>query len=103
MKLRTFLKEMSLPTVDNQQEAMRYIEAAYMAATKGPADQDVTGGLHAAATWLQQQPNVGTDPTLVNLAKKAKIAKQKLDADRAKFSPNQARNTTVKNVERTWG
>ena len=94
---------MALPTVGNQQEATKYIEAAYMAATKGPMDQDVMGGLHAAATWLQQQPNVGTDPIMINLAKKAKIAKQKLDADRSKFSPNQARNTTVKNVERTWG
>ena len=103
MKLRNFLREMALPTVGNQQEATKYIEAAYMAATKGPMDQDVMGGLHAAATWLQQQPNVGTDPIMINLSKKAKIAKQKLDADRSKFSPNQARNTTVKNVERTWG
>jgi hypothetical protein len=96
MKLRDFLGEMSLPTVDNLQQATNYIQRAYEASVHGPANQDVMGGLHAAAEWLKQQPNLGTDPAMIQLAKKAKIAKQKLDASRAPLAKQQPQFSTVR-------
>ena len=94
MKLRQFLKEMSMPNVVNLDQATNAITMAYNAAMKGPVNQDVAGALNSAAQWLQQQPNLGSDSNLQNLAKKAKIAQQKLAAARAPLSPNQPQNTT---------
>ena len=99
MKLKDFLKEMSLPTVDNLGQANNYIQRAYEASMKGPVNQDVVGGLDAAAAWLQQQPNLGTDPSMIQLAKKAKIAKQKLSTARAPLSPNQPQFTTQRTTD----
>jgi len=103
MKLKDFLKEMSLPTVDNIQQATSYIQRAFEVSAKGPANQDVIGGLHAAAEWLKQQPNLASDPTMIQLAKKAKLAQQKLSATRAPLSTTQPQFTTVKNVNKSWG
>ena len=102
MKLKDFLKEMSMPSVDNLGQATQYIQRAYEAAMKGPVNQDVAGGLNAAAEWLQQQPNLASDPTMIQLAKKAKVAKQKLSMARAPLSTNQPQFTTNRPTD-TYG
>ena len=83
-----------MPNVVNLDQATNAITMAYNAAMKGPVNQDVLGALNAAAQWLQQQPNLGSDANMIQLAKKAKIAQQKLAAARAPLSPNQPQNTT---------
>ena len=83
-----------MPNVVNLDQATNAITMAYNAAMKGPVNQDVLGALNAAAQWLQQQPNLGSDANMIQLAKKAKIAQQKLSLSRAPLSPNQPQFTT---------
>ena len=96
MKLRDFLKEMTMPLVNDVSQATNYINTAYQAANGPNANQDVLGGLQASMQWLQQQPGLGKDSNLMMLAKKAKAAKAKLDAVRKPLATQQAQFTNVK-------
>jgi hypothetical protein len=102
MKLKEFLQEMSIPVIDNIQQATETIQRAYEAAMKGPVNQDVMGGLQASLEWLQQQPGLGNDANLQTLQKKALAAKRKLDAARKPLASQEANFTSVKN-KASWG
>ena len=102
MKLKEFLQEMSIPVIDNIQQATETIQRAYEAAMKGPANQDVVGGLDASLQWLQQQPGLGSDANLQTLQKKALAAKRKLDSSRATKSTAQTQFTTMRGTS-NWG
>jgi hypothetical protein len=102
MKLKDFLNEMGTPLVDNIQQATETIQRAYEAAMKGPANQDVMGGLTAAMDWLKQQPSLGNDNNLKILQQKALAARKKLMATRSPLASQEANFTTQKNPS-SWG
>lgn len=102
MKLKDFLlKEMSLPNVDNEEQATKQIEQAYQYSMKGPWNADIYGGLQASLQWLMKQSNLGTSPSLNNLKTKALAAKKKLNTLRTTQSTAQPQMTTTKGE--AWG
>jgi hypothetical protein len=93
MKLKQFL-EMTLPMVNNVQQATTQIQSAYdTAVVKKQPNADVKGGVEEALRWLQMQPNVAQYQDLV---RKGTATLKAINTNRGTLSQAQAQNTNVK-------
>jgi enolase len=93
MKLETLIKEMSLPTVNNTEQAIDIIRQAYQSAiVKKQPNVDLYGSLHAAINHLMDDPGVLKYKKYIDMAKAAKKAMVNF---RSKVSQHDKKFTTM--------
>jgi hypothetical protein len=100
MKLKDLLEmaapDMSADNIQNVNDAIKAIQAAYEAAVvRKQPNEDVYGPLVSAMRWLGRQPNVNA---YADWVRKGTAAVRAIKANRGKLSAVEPQSTTMKNT-----